>query len=68
MVQERLVYRMEKVATLEKTFMSENGTEIQFKIETVCSTSEEMRNTLSFMAQSSHRFYLELAEKISSML
>lgn len=59
---------MKKVVALEKTFVGENETEIQFKIETVCSTSEEMRNTLSFMAQSSHRFYLELAKKINSVL
>lgn len=55
---------MKKVVALEKTYVGENETEIQFKIETVCSTSEEMRNTLSFMAQSSHRFYLELAKKL----
>ncbi len=49
-------------------FKNKDGTEVEFKIKTECSTTEEMRRTLSFMAQSSHRFYLETAEKISNTL
>lgn len=50
------------------TFKDENGTEVKIEIKIECSTQEEMRKTLSFIAQSSHRFYLEAADKINSML
>lgn len=45
-----------------------NGTEVEIKMKTECLTEEDMRRSLGFMAQSSHRFYLEMAEKIKSRL
>ena len=33
-----------------------------------CVTSEEMRETISFIAQSARKFYLHIAEKINNML
>lgn len=50
------------------TFKDKNGLEVRIELKTECSTQEEMRETLSFIAQSSHRFYLEVADKINSML
>ena len=50
------------------SYKNENGTiEIELKIKTECSTKEEIRDTLSFYAQKSRRFYLEIAEKINSV-
>lgn len=57
-----------EVAEYRKTFKGENGAEIEFKLKAECSAYEEMRNILSFVAQSSHKFYLEVAEKINSKL
>ncbi len=59
---------MAKVVEYGKIFKDGNGTEVEIKIKTECSTHEEMRNTLSFMAQSSRTFYLEVAKEISNML
>ena len=46
------------------TYHSEDGTEVEIKIKAECPTQDGVRKALSFMAQSSHRFYLETAEKI----
>ena len=46
------------------TYHSEDGTEVEIKIKAECPTQDDVREALSFMAQSSHRFYLETAEKI----
>ena len=47
------------------TYRSEDGTEVEIKIKAECPTQDDVRKALSFMAQSSHRFYLEAAEKIT---
>ena len=49
-------------------FTSEDGIQVEMKIKTEHSSGAEMEKMLSFLAQSSHRFYLEAAEKISNML
>ena len=49
-------------------YRSEDGTEVEIKIKAECPTQDDARKALSFMAQSSHRFYLETAEKIKSTL
>ncbi len=46
------------------TYRSEDGTEVEIKIKAECPTQDNIRKALSFMARSSHRFYLEAAEKI----
>ena len=51
-----------------KTVENADGVEVEFKIKAECHSSEEMKKTLSFFAQSSHGFYLEIAEKINNML
>ena len=50
------------------TYRSEDGTEVEIKIKAECPTQDDVRKALSFMAQSSHRFYLEAADKINSTL
>lgn len=57
-----------KLVEYNQVFKNESGTEVEFKIKTECRTLDEMQKTLSFIAQSSHRFYLELAKKVSNML
>ena len=64
---EQIERRWERVECCN-TFKDENGTEVKIELKTECSTQEEMRKTLSFIAQSSHRFYLEVADKINSTL
>lgn len=49
-------------------FSDGNGTEVEIKMKTERLTEEDMLRALGFMAQSSHRFYLEMAEKIKSRL
>lgn len=49
-------------------YRSEDGTEVEIKIKAECPTQDDVRKALSFMAQSSRRFYLEAAEKINSTL
>jgi len=44
------------------------GTTVEFKIKTECHSDDEMRAALSFLAQQSHRFYLETADKIKCTL
>lgn len=43
-------------------------TEIEIKIKTECLNQEEKEKTLSFIAQSSHGFYLQIADKINNTL
>lgn len=56
------------MAKHSKVFKAENGTELKMEITAECSTDEEMRETLSFIALSSHQFYLQAGRKISSKL
>lgn len=49
-------------------FSDGSGTEVEIKMKTERLTEEDMLRALGFMAQSSHRFYLEMAEKIKSRL
>ena len=44
-------------------YRSEDGTEVEIKIKAECHTQDDARKALSFMAQCSHQFYLETAEK-----
>ena len=44
-------------------YRSEDGTEVEIKMKTGCKTANDMRKSLGFMAQCSHQFYLEAAEK-----
>lgn len=48
--------------------LPDTNTEIEIKIKTECLTQEEKEKTLSFMAQSSHKFYLNLANIINNTL
>lgn len=52
----------------KNVFKSEDGAELEMTIKADCSTKEEMKRTLSFIAQSSQRFYLQTAEKINNTL
>lgn len=47
---------------------NKNGTEIEIKVKAECHSEQEMKDTLSFIALSSHQFYLAVAEKIKSKL
>ena len=49
-----------------KTVENADGVEVEFKIKAECHSSEEMKKALSFFAQSSHGFYLDIAEKINA--
>lgn len=49
-------------------FKGENGEELKMAIKTDCSTKQEMRDTISFIAKSARQFYLQTAEKINSTL
>lgn len=54
-------------AFIEKeVFKNEKGIVLEMTIKADCITSEEMRETISFIAQSSHKFYLHMAEKIKN--
>lgn len=59
---------MDKIIEYSNIFRNETGTEVELKVKTECSTQDEMKEALSFIAQSSHQFYLEVAEKINSRL
>ena len=49
-------------------FSNGNGIAVEFRIKAEHFAINEMQKTLSFLAQSSHRFYLETADKINNML
>ena len=57
-----------RIAEHKKIYTNENGVELEIKMKAECSTDGEMREALSFMAQSSHNFYLEMAKEISNGL
>lgn len=59
---------MGKIAEHKKIYTNENGVELEIKMKAECSTDGEMREALSFMAKSSHNFYLEMAKEISNEL
>lgn len=49
------------------TFKNEDGTEVEIKIKTKSSKPEENRRTLSFIAETSHRIYLDVAKKLQTV-
>ena len=51
----------------KKVFKNEKGTVLEMRIKADCATSEEMREAISFIAQSARKFYLHIAEKINNM-
>lgn len=51
-----------------KTIKSEDGTEVEFRIKAECHSLEEMNESLSFLARTAHRFYLETATSIKNDL
>lgn len=51
----------------KKVFKNEKGIVLEITIKADCITSEDMRETISFIAQSSQKFYLYMAEKIKNM-
>lgn len=52
----------------KQVFENEDGTVLEMTIKTDCSTHEKMHNTVSFIARSARKFYLQAAEKINSTL
>jgi len=51
----------------KEVFKNEKGIVLEMTIKADCITSEDMRETISFIAQSSQKFYLHMAEKINNM-
>ena len=51
----------------KEVFKNEKGIVLEMTIKADCITSEDMRETISFIAQSSQKFYLHMAEKINTM-
>lgn len=49
-------------------YKSEDGVEVEIKIKAECSSEEDMRKALAFMAQSSHCFYLEAGNALKTGL
>ena len=47
------------MAEYSDTYQNEDGVVVEIKIKAECSSEEDMRKALAFMAQSSHNFYLE---------
>lgn len=45
-----------------------SNTKTEIEIKTECLNQEEKEKTLSFIAQSSHRFYLQVADKINNTI
>lgn len=56
------------MAEYSNVYQNEDGVKVELKIKAECSSDEDMRKALAFMAQSSRRFYLETATRISSTL
>lgn len=52
----------------KKVFKSVDGAVLEMAIKADCSTQEEMNKTVSFIAKSARKFYMQTAEKISSTL
>lgn len=52
----------------KEVFKNEKGIVLEMTMKADRITSEEMRETISFIAQSSRKFYLHMAEKISNTL
>lgn len=48
-------------------FRDTDGTEVEIKIKTKCTTPEKVSRTLSFVAKSSRQFYLKLAERLADL-
>lgn len=59
---------MREVRDMEysEKFTDKNGTEVEIKMKTECLSSVEIREALRFMAESSRKFYLRVAEKVNS--
>ena len=47
-------------------FTDKSGAEVEIKMKAECSSSGEIREALRFMAESSRKFYLHVAEKINN--
>lgn len=50
----------------KEVFKNEKGIVLEMTIKADCITSKEMRETISFIAQSAQKFYLHMAEKINN--
>ena len=51
----------------KEVFKNEKGIILEMTIKADGITPEEMRETISFIAQSARKFYLHIAEKINNM-
>lgn len=47
------------------TYSNEDGVLVEMTMKAECPTQDNARKALRFMAQSSHRFYLEAARKLT---
>lgn len=45
-------------------YQNEDGVEVEIKIKAECSSEEDLRKALAFMALSSRRFYLEAGNSL----
>ena len=52
----------------KNTFNNESGVEVEIRIKAECPSEEAKFKALSFMAQCSHRFYLETGRRLNNML
>lgn len=52
----------------KEVFKNDKGIVLEMAIKADCNTSEEMKETISFIAQSARKFYLHVAEKINNTL
>ena len=50
----------------EKTLQNGNRVSVELSIKGECTNESELLETLSFMAASAHRFYLEAAQEIKN--
>ncbi len=50
----------------KEVFKNEKGIVLEMTIKADCITSDEIRETISFIAQSARKFYLHMAEKINN--
>lgn len=58
---------MEKLVEHSKIFRNASGTEVKISVKAECSIDNAAQETLSFIAQSSRKFYLDVADKINNM-
>lgn len=60
-------WEVEKVE-YKNIFKSEDGAVLEMKIKADCPTQEDMHKTISFVAKSARKFYLQVAEEINNTL